>query len=326
MRGVVIESQICKGRGAVATVVVRCGTLKVGDVVACGTSHGKVKALSDENGKRLKAAGPSTPVEVMGLSTPPPVGETLYQLEDERQAREIADEFLERERAVAAGEASRVTFSAEDFLKEPSEEAKDLRIVLKGDVQGSIEALSSVLEDAGTEKVKVDLLHTGVGPVGESDVMLAQASKAIIIAFNTRADAKAVELAEREGVTIHYYDVIYHAIEEIRAMMEGMLEPLLNEVVVGEAEILQLFKSSSLGTIAGCQVRSGSVARNLSVRLKRNDEMVWKGEILSLYHLKDEVREVKNGMECGVRLRNFQDVQVGDILEVLKVERVAQKL
>ena len=326
MRGVVIESQVCKGRGAVASVIINRGVLKVGDVVVCGSCFGKVKALSDENGNRLKSAGPATPVEIMGLSDPSPVGAVIRQVDSERDAREIVEARIDREKLVASQGTVAAEFSLDDFLKGPEEEAKELRIVLKGDAQGTIEALAASLEKIGTEKAKVNILHSAVGTVGESDVMLACASTAVIIAFNTRADPNAVTLAEKEGVLIHYFDIIYRAIEEIQAVLEGLLEPVFNEVVVGEIEIRQLFSSSSLGTIAGCIVRNGTVSRNLRARINRNDQVIWQGEISSLRHFKEEVREVKTGMECGIRLKNFYDFEIGDLIEVVKLERVAQTL
>jgi len=326
MRGVVIESQVCKGRGAVASVIINRGVLKVGDVVVCGSCFGKVKALSDENGNRLKSAGPATPVEIMGLSDPSPVGAVIRQVDSERDAREIVEARIDREKLVALQGTVAAEFSLDDFLKGPEEEAKELRIVLKGDAQGTIEALAASLEKIGTEKAKVNILHSAVGTVGESDVMLACASTAVIIAFNTRADPNAVTLAEKEGVLIHYFDIIYRAIEEIQAVLEGLLEPVFNEVVVGEIEIRQLFSSSSLGTIAGCIVRNGTVSRNLRARINRNDQVIWQGEISSLRHFKEEVREVKTGMECGIRLKNFYDFEIGDLIEVVKLERVAQTL
>jgi translation initiation factor IF-2 len=324
MTGVVIESKISRGRGAVATIIVNRGTLKVGDIVVSGKSYGKVRALSDEHGKRVQSAGPATPVEVMGLSEPPMAGEMIRQANSESEAREIVSHYIEKEKADAKTE--KAGFSLEDFLKGPDEEMKELRIVLKGDVQGTVEALSSSLEKVSTEKAKVKILHAAVGAVGEADVQLANASGAIILAFNVKSDQDAAALAEREKVKIRYHDIIYHAIEEIRAVLEGLLEPIFNEVVAGKIEVRQLFESSSLGIIAGCSVQTGVVNRNSKARVLRGGKLIWEGEIASLKRFKDEAREVKAGMDCGIRLLNFNDIQVGDIIEAVKMERVAQTL
>lgn len=325
MRGVVIESKITKGRGPVATVIITRGTLKVGDIVVCGTAYGKVRALTDENNKQYRSAGPATPVEIMGLSEPPPVGEIIRQVENESVAREEAEKYAEAEKLLAA-KSGKAEFSIDDFLKGEEDETKELRLVIKGDVQGTLEALSSSLSRIGTEKATVKILHSAVGGVGESDVMLAKASGAMILAFNVKADPNAAALAEREKIKISYYDIIYRAIEDVRMLLEGLLEPVYNEVVIGRAEVRQIFESSSFGIIAGCSVQSGIIAKNAKARLYRGGEKIWEGDIAGLRRFKDEAREVKAGMECGIRLNNFNEIKIGDIIEAVKIERVAQTL
>ncbi len=324
-RGVVIEARLDKGRGPVATVLVQSGTLQRGDVVLTGAVHGRVRAMLDENGKPVHAAGPSIPVEIQGLSDVPAAGEELVVLTDERKAREIAlfRQGKFRDVKLAKQQASKL----ENIFEQIGEgEKKALSLVIKADVQGSQEALVHALTRLSTDEVKVVVVHAGVGGITESDVNLAMASRGVIVGFNTRADATARKLIESAGVQVRYYTIIYEAVDEIKAALTGMLAPERKESVIGLVEVRQVFRISKVGTVAGCYVQDGTVRRNAQVRVLRDNVVIHSGEIDALKRFKDDVREVKAGFECGISLKNFQDLKEGDQLEVFEVLEVARTL
>ncbi|HJV07477.1 MAG TPA: translation initiation factor IF-2 [Chromobacteriaceae bacterium] len=324
-KGVIVEARLDKGRGPVATLLVQSGTLKKGDIVLAGTAFGRVRAMIDENGKQIDEAGPSIPVEILGLSDVPSAGEDAMALADEKKAREIAlfRQGKFRDVRLAKQQASKL----ENMFAQMTEgEVQHLPIIIKADVQGSYEALAQSLQKLSTDEVKVDVLHSGVGGISESDINLAIASKAIVIGFNTRSDAAARKLAESEGVDIRYYSIIYDAVDEVKAAMSGMLSPEKKEQVIGTVEIRQVISVSKVGNIAGCMVTDGMVKRSAMVRLIRNNVVVHTGELESLKRFKDDVKEVKQGYECGLMLKNFNDIQEGDQLEVFEIVEVARTL
>jgi len=323
-RGTVIESRIEKGRGPIATVLVQDGTLKVGDPVVTGTHYGRVRALINHKGKRLTEALPGTPVEIQGLNGLPAAGQKFAVMRDERTARQIAMHRLEKEREKVV---ARPRFSLEELHRRIEEGGlKELNIVLKTDVQGSLEALQFSLNKLSGEKVKVNIIHAGAGGISESDVMLASASTAVIIGFNVRPEPKGADLAERERVDVRLYSVIYDVVEDIRKAMEGMLEPSYREMSVGRAEVRNTFHISRLGTVAGCFVLSGKITRNALVRLLRDNVVVHEGKLASLKRFKDDVREVVEGYECGLGLENFNDIKIGDQIEAFVMEKVVGTL
>ena len=322
-RGTVIEAKLDKGRGPVATVLVQDGTLRVGDPIVCGTIAGKVRAMSNERGERVKSAGPSTPVEIQGLSEVPMAGDLFQVVGDDRIARQVASRRAVRVKE-ATSRVQRVTL--DDLFKQIQEgEVKELNLVIKGDVQGSVEALQESLYKQSLEEVQIKIIHTGVGAVSEWDVMLASASNAIIIGFNVRPTANARKVAELEGVDIRLYRIIYEAIEDIQRAVKGMLKPIMKEVIQGQAEVRQLFKASKLGNIAGSYVIEGKISRNALVRVIRDGTVVLdNGRIESLKRFKDDVREVLTGFECGILLENYNDLHEGDIIEAYVMEQVAR--
>ena len=323
-RGTVIESRIEKGRGPIATVLVQDGTLKVGDPVVTGTHYGRVRALINHKGKRLTEALPGTPVEIQGLNGLPAAGQKFAVMRDERTARQIAMHRHEKEREKVV---ARPRFSLEELHRRIEEGGlKELNIVLKTDVQGSLEALQFSLNKLSGEKVKVNIIHAGAGGISESDVMLASASTAVIIGFNVRPEPKGADLAERERVDVRLYSVIYDVVEDIRKAMEGMLEPSYREMSVGRAEVRNTFHISRLGTVAGCFVLSGKITRNALVRLLRDNVVVHEGKLASLKRFKDDVREVVEGYECGLGLENFNDIKIGDQIEAFVMEKVVGTL
>ena len=323
--GTVIESKLDPGRGAVASVIVRKGTLRVGDFVASDEYFGKVKALMDDRGASVSEAAPSVPVEILGLNGVPSAGAAFRVLRNEKQARRAA-EAARMAKPVPAAERPRPTTLEELFGLQVAGEKKELNAIIKADVQGSVEALAKNLESLGTDKVGFRVVHSNVGDVNVSDVMLASAAEALIIGFRVKVDADAEETARRDGVPIFFFDVIYRAIEEIRQAMENLLDPEIREVEIGQAEVRQVFESSSFGLIAGCYVREGLVQRSAKAKLMRNDEVLWSGDLASLRRFKDEVREVQTGYECGIRLEGWGDIEVGDTIRVFKHEKVAQTL
>ncbi len=324
-KGLVIEAQLDKGRGPIATVLVQAGTLKTGDVVLAGSTYGRVRAMLDENGKSIKTAGPSIPVEIQGLTEVPQAGDEFMVMLDERRAREIATYRAGRFRntKLAKQQAAKLENMFSDIS---AGEVKMLPIIVKADVQGSQEALAQSLLKLSTDEVKVQLVYSAVGGISESDVNLAIASKAVLIGFNTRADAQARKLAENNGVDIRYYNIIYDAVDELRAAMSGMLTPDKKEEVIGNAEIRQVFKVSKIGSIAGCMVTAGLVRRTARLRLLRENVVVFTGELDSLKRFKDDAKEVKEGFECGLNVKGYNDIQVGDVLEFFEIREVARTL
>ena len=324
-KGLVIEAKLDKGRGPVATILVQSGTLKRGDVVLAGSSYGRVRAMLDENGKTIAEAGPSIPVEIQGLTEVPAAGEEVMVMADERKAREIGlfRQGKFRDVKLAKQQAAKL----ENMFEQMGEgEVKNLPMIIKTDVQGSQEALVHSMQKLSTSEVRVQVVHAAVGGISESDVNLALASKAVIIGFNTRADASARKLAEANGIDIRYYNIIYDAVDEIKAAMSGMLAPEKREQALGLVEIRQVILVSKVGAIAGCFVLDGVVKRGSSVRLLRDNVVVWTGEIDSLKRFKDDVKEVKSGFECGLSLKNFNDIKEGDQLEVFEVQEIARTL
>jgi translation initiation factor IF-2 len=324
-RGVVIEARLDRGRGPVATLLVQSGTLRRGDIVLTGAVYGRVRAMLDENGKPVQAAGPSIPVEIQGLSEVPNAGEEMMVVADERKAREIANFRQGKFRDVKF--AKQHATKLENMFGQMAEgEKKVLTLVIKSDVQGSQEALVHALTRLATEEVKVTVVHAGVGGITESDVNLAMASRAVIIGFNTRADATARKLIESAAVQVRYYNIIYDAVEEIKAALSGMLAPERKESVLGLVQVRQVFRISKIGTVAGCYVQEGMVKRNAQVRVLRDNVVIHTGEIDSLKRFKDDVREVKAGFECGMSLKNFSELKEGDQFEVFEVVEVARSL
>lgn len=321
--GVVIESKLDKGRGPVADILVQKGTLKKGDFILCGQEFGRIRAMFNENGKPLKDAGPSTPVEILGLSATPNAGDEFIVVADERKAREIALHREEKSRGAKLA-AQQATKLEDVFSRMETEEAIDLNLIIKADVQGSLEALRGSLSELSTDKVKVKVVAGGVGGINESDANLALASNAIIIGFNVRADASARKLIEERGVDLHYYSVIYEAIDDVKKSISGMLEPEYKEQIVGIAEVRDVFRSPKFGAIAGCMVTDGFVKRNLPIRVLRNNVVIFEGQLESLRRFKDDVGEVKMGMECGIGVRNYNDVKPGDQIEVFEKVLVAR--
>ncbi|MEX3613227.1 MAG: translation initiation factor IF-2 [Burkholderia gladioli] len=324
-KGIVIEAKLDKGKGPVATVLVQSGTLSRGDVVLAGTAYGRVRAMLDENGKPTKSAGPSIPVEIQGLSEVPGAGEEVIVLPDERKAREIAlfRQGKFRDVKLAKQQAAKL----ESMLEQMGEgEVQNLPLIIKADVQGSQEALVQSLLKLSTDEVRVQIVHSAVGGISESDVNLATASKAVIIGFNTRADAQARKLAGSNGIDIRYYNIIYDAVDEVKAAMSGMLAPEKREIITGMVEVRQVIKVPKVGLVAGCMVTDGVVKRSSSVRVLRNNVVIFTGELDSLKRFKDDVKEVKQGFECGMSIKNFNDIVEGDQFEVFEVTEVARTL
>lgn len=325
MRGVVIEAELDKGRGAVATVLVQKGTLHVGDPVAAGSCYGKVRAMLDENGKNVKKAGPSTPVEILGLSDVPNAGEIFTAFDSEKDAHNFANTFISEEKKSLIDE-TRSRMSLDDLFSKIQEGTlKELDLIVKADVQGSVEAVKTSLEKLSNDEVIVKVIHGGVGAINESDVTLAAASNAIIIGFNVRPDAVAKQLSETEGVEIKLYNVIYNAIEDVQDAMKGMLEPVYEEKVIGHAEVRAIFKSSDVGNIAGSFVLDGTVERDCLVRITRGKDQIYEGKLISVKRFKDDVKEVKAGFECGLVFENFGDMMEGDQIEAYKMVEVERK-
>ncbi|MEO6748713.1 MAG: translation initiation factor IF-2, partial [Casimicrobiaceae bacterium] len=324
-RGIVIESRLDKGRGPVATVLVHSGTLKRGDIVLAGAVFGRVRAMTDENGKPVNEAGPAIPVEIQGLSDVPLAGEDVMALGDERKAREIAlfRQGKFRDVKLARQHAAKL----ENMFGEIGENAvKTLVLIIKADVQGSYEGLTQALTQLSTAEVKVNIVHAAVGGITESDINLALASKAVVIGFNVRADAQARKLAENNGVQIRYYDIIYNAVDDVKAALSGMLTPERKEVQLGMVEVREVYRISKVGVVAGCYVQEGLIKRGAKIRLLRDNVVIHDGELESLKRFKDDVREVKAGFECGLSMKNFNDIEKSDQLEVYEVTEVSRTL
>ena len=324
-KGLVIEGRLDKGRGSVATILVQSGTLRRGDMLLAGTTFGKVRAMLDESGKDIQEAGPSIPVEILGLSDVPSAGEEVIVLNDERKAREIAlfRQGKYRDVKLAKQQAAKLENMFEQM---ESGEVQVLNLIIKSDVQGSYEALATSLQKLSTSEVKVNIIHTGVGAISESDVNLAAASKAVLIGFNVRADSGARKLVDSLGVDVRYYNIIYEAVDEVKAALSGMLAPEQKEQMIGTVEVREVFRISKVGAIAGCYVQDGMIKRNCKVRVLRNNVIIHTGELDSLKRFKDDVKEVKNNFECGLSIKNFNDIEVGDILEVYEMVEVARTL
>lgn len=324
-RGLVIEAELDKGKGSVATVLVQKGTLHVGDAIAAGSAHGRVRAMMDDKGRRVKEAGPSQPVEILGLNDVPNAGEVFVGCDSEKEARNFAETFIAQNKVKLLDE-TKSRMSLDDLFNQIQEgNLKELNIVVKADVQGSVEALKQSLLKLSNDEVVIKVIHGGVGAINESDVILASASNAIIIGFNVRPDALAKEIADREGVDLRLYRVIYNAIEDVEAAMKGMLDPVFEEKVLGHAEVRQTFKASGVGTIAGAYVQDGIFERNCSVRLIRDGVVVFDGPLASLRRFKDDVKEVRAGYECGFVFENYNDIKEGDQVEAYKMVETERK-
>jgi translation initiation factor IF-2 len=322
-RGVVVEAKLDRGRGPVATVLIQQGTLREGEVVVAGHHYGKVRAMFSDRRQRVKQAGPADPVEILGLSGVPSAGDTLIAVNEERKARQIALLRQEQDRKVTV--SARVTL-ADLHRQIEAGEVKELRVILKGDVHGSLEALQDALERLSTDEVKVRVIHGAVGSITETDVMLASASNAIVIGFNVKPEPKAVQQAQAERVDLKSYNVIYEAINDVRAALAGMLAPLIREIALGRAQVRALFPIKNVGSIAGSFVSEGKITRSAKVRVLRGAQVVGEGQVGSLKRFKDDVREVLQGMECGIGVDGVTDVRVGDVLEAYTTEEVARTL
>ena len=323
--GTVIEAKLDRGRGPVATVLIQRGTLKIGDIVVAGSEWARVRAMTDDRGRSIEVAGPSVPVEILGLSGVPMAGDEVNAVDNEQRAREVVDYRRDQLRDLRNAAGVRGTLE-QMFADIAAGEANELPVVIKADVQGSAEAINASLEKLGTDEVAARVLHLGVGGINESDVTLAMASKALIIGFNVRANAQARERARRDGIEIRYYSVIYDIINDIKAALSGMLAPTLRENIVGNAQILEVFDITKVGKIAGCRVTDGIIRRAATVRLLRDDTVIHEGKLSTLKRFKEDAREVKEGLECGMSFENYQDLRVGDIIEAVEIEEIARTL
>ncbi|MDH3195660.1 MAG: translation initiation factor IF-2, partial [Hyphomicrobiales bacterium] len=325
--GTVIEAQLERGRGAVTTVLVQRGTLHVGDIVVAGSEWGKVRALIDDHGDAVDDAGPSFPVVILGFQGAPEAGDRVAVVDSEARAREIAQyrQRVKRERSAAIRSGARG--SLEEMMNQlQSEGGQEFMLLIKGDVQGSVEAIAGALHKLGTEEVAARIIHSGVGGITESDVSLAEASQAAIIGFNVRANKQAREAAKAAGIEIRYYNIIYDLIDDMKAAMSGMLSPERRETFLGNAEILEVFDISKVGKVAGCLITEGKVERGAGVRLVRDNVVVHEGRLSTLKRFKDEVKEVTSGQECGMAFENYEDMRKGDVIECYRVEEVARSL
>ena len=326
-RGTIVEAKLDRGRGPVATVLVQEGTLRIGDAFVCGAYHGKVRAMIDDRGRKVDAAPPSFPVEILGLQGVPQAGDSFVAVADESKARQVAEYRQSRQRETELVKSSKVSLE-ELYDQIKTGDVKELRVVLKADVQGSVEALTEALNRMSTDEVKLKVIHGSVGGITESDILLATASNAIVIGFNVRPESKGAALAAREGVDVRLYTIIYEAVADVRAAMEGMLEPVFREQTQARVEIRQTFNIAGVGTIAGCHVTEGKITRGHQVRLLRDQVVVFEGKLASLKRFKDDVREVAAGYECGLSLEGFQDIKQGDVIEAYEripvVRRISQ--
>ena len=324
-RGIVVESRLDKGRGPIASVLVQEGEVKSGDILLCGEEYGRVRAMRDENGNDVKVAGPSTPVEILGLSGVPVAGEDALVVQDERKAREVAGKRHQKKRELKLARQQKAKLE-NMFANMEAGDVSELNVVLKADVQGSVEAISESLTKLSTSEVKVNIVGSGVGGITETDASLAAASSAIVVGFNVRADATARRVIEAEEIDLRYYSVIYDLIDEVKAAMSGMLAPEFKQEIMGLAEVRDVFKSPKLGAIAGCMVTEGTVKRSNPIRVLRENVVIYEGELESLRRFKDDVQEVRNGMECGIGVKNYNDVKVGDQIEVFQVVEVKREI
>jgi translation initiation factor IF-2 len=321
-RGTVIEAQLEAGRGPTATVIVQMGTLEIGDPFICGDYNGKVKSLLNDRGKTVKRAGPSTPVKILGFTGLPNAGDEFLVMESERAAKQLSDERVETKRTTKLFVPQRATL---ETLLETAEGKKELRIVLKADTQGSVEAIVNALKQIETKKVELDIIHSAVGPISESDILLASASDAVVVGFNVKVETMAVPAAKHEGVQIKLYSIIYELLDQMKDAMAGLLEPELRETVIGHAEVKQIFQLSK-GIVAGCLVTDGRIARAARARILRKRQPVYDGGLSTLRRFQDDVKEVRSGLECGIKLGDFSEYQVGDVIECYQLEQIAQKL
>lgn len=324
--GVVIESRLEKGRGPVATVLVQNGSLKQGDNILCGTEYGRVRAMHDDLGKQIKVAGPATPVEILGLSGVPAAGDDMVVIENEKKAKELAAQRSQRQKEAKIAQEQSLKLSNMFSNMGKEGEQQTLKIILKGDVQGSVEAIRESLLKLSTDEVKVDIIASGIGAITSSDVTLAVASTAVIIGFNVRADSAAKKLAEVDGVELRYYNIIYDLIDDVKKAMTGLLSPDMKEQIIGIAEVREVYRSSKFGSIAGCMVVEGAVKRTNPIRVLRDNVVIYEGTLESLKRFKDDASEVKKGMECGIGVKNYNDVREGDQIEVFEVIEVAKEL
>ena len=320
-KGVVIEAKLDKSKGPIATVLVQRGTLDAGDTILVGSVIGRIRTMTNDKGKKVKKAGPSTPVEITGLNEVPEAGDTFYEVKDEKTAKHLMERRKRQARDKALNATNKVTLD-DLFSQIEKGNLKQLNIIVKADVQGSVEAVKQSLEKLSNDEVKVKVIHANVGAITESDVTLANVSNAIIIGFNVRPQPIAKDMAEKENVEIKTYSVIYNAIEDVEAAMKGMLDPVYKEVVIGNAEVRQTFNISNVGTIAGCYVTNGKVARNAGVRVLRDNVVIHDGKLVSLKRMKDDAKEVASGYECGIQIEDYNDIKEGDIIEAYVMEQV----
>jgi translation initiation factor IF-2 len=324
-RGAIIESSLDRGRGPVATILIQSGTLQRGDVIVTGSEYGRVRAMFDEQGRPVKSAGPSIPVQVLGLSGAPNAGDEVVVIEDERRARELAE--LRRDRFRDTKLAAQKTARLDDLFSQMAEgEAKELNLIVKADVQGSVEALRDALQKCSTDEVKVRIVASGVGGITESDANLAVTSNAIIVGFNVRADAAARRIVEEKGLDLRYYSIIYEIIDDVKKALSGLLSPEVKEQIIGLAEVRDVFRSAKIGAVAGCMVVDGVVKRNNPIRVLRSNVVIYQGTLESLRRFKDDVAEVKAGFECGIGVKNYNDVKVGDHIEVFERVEIARQV
>ena len=324
-RGVIIEARVDKGRGVVATALVQQGTLRKGDFILAGESVGKIRAMTDEMKNPITNAGPSIPVEILGLDETPNAGDQFFVVEDERKAKEIADLRMTKSRhdRMSRQQAAKLENMFTDM---GADQVSKLNLILKTDVRGSLEAINSALNDFATNEVAVDIVASGVGGITESDINLALTTGAIVLGFNVRAGGSAKVLAEKEAVEVRYYSIIYNLLDEVKLALSGMLAPETREEIIGIAQVRDVFRSPKFGAIAGCMVIEGSVFRNKPIRVLRNDVVIYQGELESLRRFKDEASEVRNGMECGIGVKDYNDVKAGDLIEVYEVTKVKRSL
>jgi translation initiation factor IF-2 len=324
--GVVVESRLEKGRGPVATVLVQNGSLKQGDNVLCGTEFGRVRAMHDDLGNKILTAGPAMPVEILGLSGVPAAGDEMVVIENEKKAKELASQRSQKQKEAKIAQEQSLKLSNMFNNMGKDGEQQTLKIILKGDVQGSVEAIRESLLKLSTEEVKVDIISNGIGGITSSDVTLAVASMAVIVGFNVRADGAAKKQAETDGVELRYYNIIYDLIDDIKMAMTGMLSPEMKEQIVGIAQVREVYRSTKLGSIAGCMVIEGTVKRTNPIRVLRDSVVIYEGTLESLKRFKDDANEVKKGMECGIGVKNYNDVRAGDQIEVFEIIEVAKVL
>ncbi|MCK4537076.1 MAG: translation initiation factor IF-2, partial [Desulfuromonadales bacterium] len=320
-QGTVVEARLDKGRGAIATVLVQHGTLHVGDPIVAGLHYGRVRSMADDRGQVLKDAGPSVPVEVTGLSGVPSAGDSFYALEDEKTAKDVVQHRQQKSREAELAKHSRISLE-QLYARLQEGDVKELKVIIKADVQGSVEAVADTLSKLSTDACRLLVTHSGVGGISETDISLAAASDAIVLGFNVRPAPKAAGLAELEGVDIRLYSVIYDAVNDIKSAMEGLLEPTLVEEELGRADVRETFHVTKVGTVAGCYVTSGKILRNAKARLLRDDVVIWTGKLDSLRRFKDDVKEVATGYECGIGLENYNDIKPGDVIEAFEVKEV----